>query len=67
MKKELTSYGKKVKKKLIDLNKTQTWLIEEIKKELPTCYVDGSLLNKIFVGDVADSNIIPVINAILNL
>ena len=67
LKKELTVYGKRVKKKLIDIDRTQTWLIEKIKEELPTCYVDGSLLNKIFVGDVVESNIIPVINKILSL
>lgn len=64
-KKAITDYGRKVKGKLLDLNMTQEWLVGEIKKRLPDAYVDSSLLNKIFVGDVKKSRIIPVINEIL--
>ena len=28
---DTTNFGKSVKKRLIDLNKTQNWLIEEVK------------------------------------
>lgn len=66
-KKPLTEYGKRVKSKLIDLNMTQEWLVSEIKKHMPDSYVDSSLLNKIFVGEVKESRIIPVINEILQL
>ncbi|MBQ3285436.1 MAG: XRE family transcriptional regulator [Ruminococcus sp.] len=66
-KKALTEYGKRVKSRLIDLNMTQEWLVSEIKKQMPDSYVDSSLLNKIFVGEVEKSKIIPTINRILQI
>ena len=65
--KELTNYGKEVKKKLVEHNMTQEELIKKIKTVLPNRYVDGSLLNKIFSGVVKDSAIIPIINNILDI
>ena len=38
-KRTLTEYGVEVKVKLIKLNKTQKWLIEEVKKLLPERYI----------------------------
>lgn len=66
-KRALTEYGKTVKGKLVELNETQEWLVGEIKKLLPESYVDSSLLNKVFVGDVNNSKIIPAINKILGI
>lgn len=66
-KRALTEYGKTVKGKLIELNETQEWLVGEIKKILPDSYVDSSLLNKVLVGDVNNSKIIPAINKILGI
>lgn len=66
-KRALTSYGLTVKSKLLELNETQEWLISEIKKKLPDSYVDGSILYKIFIGEVSKSKIIPVINEILKI
>ena len=63
----LTEYGKKVKIKLLDVGKTQEWLIEEIKKNKPELYVDASVLRKIFTGEIKQSNITPVVNEILSL
>lgn len=63
---ELTEYGKKVKTELISINKNQEWLICEIKRKLPDSYVDGSILNKIFKGQIKDSKLIPAIDEILN-
>lgn len=64
---ELTEYGKKVKMKLIDLGKTQEWLIKEVKKENPEIFVDASVLRKIFTGEIKQSALVPIINKILNL
>lgn len=64
---ELTEYGKEVKMKLIDLGKTQEWLIKEIKKENPEIFVDASVLRKIFTGEIKQSALVPIINKILNL
>lgn len=64
-KKVITDYGKRVKMRLVDLNVTQGWLIEKIKQLSPNSYVDGSVLNKIFVGEIKESKLIPLINSIL--
>ncbi len=66
-KRALTEYGKTVKSKLLELNETQEWLVGEIKKILPDSYVDSSLLNKVLVGDVNNSKIVPAINSILGI
>lgn len=63
---ELTEYGKEVKMKLIDLGKTQEWLIKEVKKENPEIFVDASVLRKIFTGEIKQSALVPIINKILN-
>ncbi len=63
---ELTEYGKKVKTELIKIDKNQEWLIDQIKSKLPNSYVDGSVLNKVFKGQIKNSKLIPVINEILN-
>lgn len=46
---ELCEFGVEVKTKLIEMNKNQTWLIEEIRKETGM-YADTGYLNKIFTG-----------------
>lgn len=52
---------------LIDLGKTQEWLIEKIKVENPEIFADASVLRKIFTGEIKQSGLIPIINKILNL
>ena len=42
-KRPLTEYGVEVKVRLVKLNKTQKWLIEEVKKLLPETYLDTSM------------------------
>lgn len=46
---ELCEFGVDVKTKLIEMNKNQSWLIEEIRKETGM-YADTGYLNKIFTG-----------------
>lgn len=57
-------YAKKVKKRLIDLDKTQKWLFEQVK-ELTGLYCDNSYFIKICRGEFSGANIIPAINKIL--
>lgn len=65
--KPLTDFGIKVNMQLMKLNKSQTWLISEIKKKIPEKYVDSSLLCKIFIGDKNSPDIVNAINEILEL
>jgi len=51
-KKPLNDFGLTVKHELVDLNRTQRWLIEETKKQLPHRYLDSSYLQKLMVGEV---------------
>ncbi len=65
-KRTLTKYGVEVKVKLIKLNKTQKWLIEEVKKLLPETYLDSSNLYKIMTGEIKSIKIETAINQVLN-
>lgn len=63
----MTDYGVDIKVQLLRLNKTQNWLIEEVKKILPGRYLDTSNLYKIMTGEIVSSDIIAAINTILDL
>ncbi len=65
-KRPLTEYGVEVKVKLMKLNKTQKWLIEEVKKLLPETYLDSSNLYKIMTGEIKSIKIETAINQVLN-
>lgn len=59
-------YKKTVKKRLIDIDKTQRWLCEEVSKKTGL-YVDDSLLKRIFDGKVNGTKIVAAINEILSI
>ena len=59
--------GKQIKTRLMNMNKTQLWLINELKLRLPKAYIDGSLLYKIIVGDVTSGQTVDEIKKILNI
>ena len=45
----MSPYEKKVRHRLIDLGKSQTWLIEQVKAATGM-YCDSSLLHKMYAG-----------------
>ena len=63
---ELTPYGKEVKKRLIDLNRTQAWLIEQ-GKESTGQYCDSSLIYKLSTGQLNVPKIREAINRALGM
>lgn len=65
-KKILTDYGKKIKVRLAELDRTQEWLISEVKKK-KSGFIDSSYLNRIMTGGVLDSVYVPIINQILDI
>ena len=65
IKRPLTEYGKSVRTKLIELNKSQEWLIGRVV-EKTKMYVDSSLLNKILTGQKNSERIVLAINSILS-
>ena len=56
----LTEYGKTIKKRLIDLDKTQEWLLRRVREDTDK-YFDDSYLWKIMHGKLAPKNIVAAI------
>lgn len=62
----LCDFGKTVKKRLVDLDKTQKWLMEEIA-DRTGLYIDGYYLNKILTGQRHPEKIVSAIKEILEI
>ena len=62
----LTPYGKAIKKRLIDLDKPQTWLIKQVRERTGQ-YCDSSLLYKLSTGQLNVPKIRTAVNEILGL
>ena len=60
------AFGKEVKKALIDLDKSQEWLITEVKADTGL-YFDSGYLGRILRGDAATPRIVASIKRVLNL
>ncbi len=63
---QITVFGKEIKKRLIDIERPQAWLIEQVK-EKTGLYFDDSYLYKIMVGSLSTPSIVSAINEILEL
>ncbi len=59
-------FGKNIKKKLIDIDQTQNWLIDEVCKNTGL-YFDSGYLYKILSGKIATPSIITAICDILGI
>ena len=62
----LTTFGKDIKKRLVDLEKPDVWLIEQVKKRTGL-YFDSSYLYKIRTGKLKSPKILEAICEILGL
>ena len=65
-KKKLCDFGKKIKIKLVEINQTQVWLIDKVKKDTGL-YFDRSYLHKIETGEANPETIVQSIRKILNI
>ncbi len=63
---KLCDFGKEIKKKLVDIDKPQNWLIEEVRKD-SGLYFDSSYMNKIMTGKLGTPKIISSICKILGI
>lgn len=63
---KLCSFGKEIKKKLVDIDRSQNWLIEEVTKDTGL-YFDSSYLYKIMIGTASTPSIVSSIRKILDL
>lgn len=61
-----SEFGKVIKKRLIDLDKNQNWLIGEVKAETGK-FIDSSYLQKIMSGDRNPQRMIDAICKILDI
>lgn len=63
---QLTRFGKDIGKRLIDLERPQVWLIDQVKQHTGL-YFDDSYLYKIKTGQLATPKIVQAIREILDL
>lgn len=66
-KRTVSEFGIAIKIKLVKMNKTQNWLIEEIKKRNPTMFVDSSVLYKVLTGQIVSGKIVDTIKTVLGI
>ena len=62
----LTPFGKEVKKRLVDLEQSQVWLIEQVAARTGL-YFDGSYLFKVMTGQLNTPKIVQAIREILDI
>lgn len=63
---QLNDFGVCVKKRLIDLNQNQAWLIDSVKRETGK-YMDNSYLNKLMTGKATSEPMVMAIKKILEI
>lgn len=61
-----TAFGKTVKKRLIDMDKTQTWLCEQVR-EKTGMYFDDGYLSRICAGKAKATKMVNAISEILGI
>lgn len=65
-KRTLTPFGKSIKHALIDQNRSQSWLVEQVR-EKTGLYFDNSYMYKIQTGQLATPSIVGAICEVLGL
>ena len=63
---QLTGFGKDIGKRLIDLERPQVWLIDQVRQRTGL-YFDDSYLYKIKTGQLSTPKIVQAIRDILDL
>ena len=61
-----TAFGKRIEKKLVDLDKNQEWLMEQIRAKTGL-YVDSSYMYKIKTGKCSTPSIVNAICDVLGI
>lgn len=64
--KSFCGFGKDIKKRLVDIDQTQNWLIDEVKNKTGL-YFDSSYLYKVMSGRIATPSILQAICEILEI
>lgn len=61
-----TTFGKEIKKRLVDMDRNQMWLIEQVRSKTGL-YCDSSYIRKIMTGQLATPSIVQAIREILDI
>lgn len=62
---QLNDFGIAVKKRLIDLNRNQAWLIEQVRASEAGRYFDSAYLQKLMTGRATSAPMVKKIRRIL--
>lgn len=62
----ITPFGKKIKKRLLDVEQDQNWLIAQVRVKTGL-YFDGSYLHKIMTGKLSTPSVTQAICEILEI
>lgn len=63
---QITAYGKQIKKRLVDLDQSQSWLTGQVREQTGM-FFDSGYLYKIMTGERKAPSIVQAINEILGL
>ena len=63
---KLCDFGKEIKKRLVDIDKNQEWLIAEVKADTGL-YFDSGYLYKVLTGTLSTPSIVSSICKILDI
>lgn len=63
---KITPFGKEIKKRLLDIDRDQNWLIEKVA-DATGLYFDRSYLHKIMTGKLNTPGVIKAIQEILDI
>lgn len=61
----ITDYGKHIKARLVEMNQSQGWLVEEVKKRTGL-YFDTWYLHRVMTGQYVSPKITEAINDIID-
>ena len=62
----ITPFGKQIKKRLLDIDQDQNWLIDQVSQETGL-YFDRSYLHKIMTGKLSTPGVVSAIRKILDI
>lgn len=63
---KVCQFGKQIKKKLVDIDQSQIWLIEQVRQDTGK-YFDSWYLQRILTGNIATPSMVTSICKILDL
>lgn len=63
---KICAFGKEIKKRLVDIDESQEWLIQQVKADTGL-FFDSGYLHKILTGKLATPSIVASIQKILHL